>query len=80
MQRANYTAHPAQGDYILRCTGITWHILRRIAPDSAQSISTGDKTRKTALARIRSLTETDHTDGWEADGPDLFRQITRFRR
>ena len=44
------------------------------------SISTGDANRKTALARIRSLTETDRADGWEADGPDLFRQITRFRR
>jgi hypothetical protein len=29
---------------------------------------------------MRSLTERDCADGWEADGPDLFRQVTRFRR
>jgi len=80
MRRDTYTAHPASGDYILKCAGITWHILRRTSEDSALSISTGDKTRKTALARLRSLTETAHADGWEADGPELFRQVTRFRR
>jgi hypothetical protein len=80
MRRETYASHPVNGDYILRCAGISWNILRRLGPDSALSISTGDRTRKTALARIRSLTETDSSDGWEADGPDLFRLITRFRR
>jgi hypothetical protein len=80
MQRAIFTAHPVDGDYVLSFTGLTWNILRRTGPDSGMSISTGDRTRKSALARIRSLTETAHADGWEADGPDLFRQITRFRR
>ena len=74
------TAHPVQGDYILSFTGLTWNIARRTETDSGMSISTGDKDRKAGLARIRTLTETDHADGWEADGPDLFRQITRFRR
>ena len=80
MANATFTAHPIEGDYILSFTGFSWNILRRTGHDSAMSISTGDANRKTALARIRSLTETDRADGWEADGPDLFRQITRFRR
>jgi hypothetical protein len=80
MRAPTYTAHPIEGDYILSFTGFTWNIARRIGIDSGMSISTGDKDRKTGLARIRTLTETDHADGWEADGPNLFRQITRFRR
>jgi hypothetical protein len=80
MQRETFTARPVEGDYILSFTGISWNILRRIGLDSGMSISTGDKNRKTALARIRSLTEADRSDGWEDGGMDLFRQITRFRR
>jgi hypothetical protein len=80
MRRETYTPQPVDGDYILRCTGISWSILRSTGHDSAMSISTQDRNRKAALARIRSLTETDHADGWEADGDGLFRQITRFRR
>ena len=80
MANATFTAHPIEGDYILSFTGFSWNILRRTGHDSAMSVSTGDKNRKTALARIRSLTEIDSADGWEADGPDVFRQITRFRR
>ena len=80
MPPATYIVHPVEGDYILSFTGFSWNILRRTGHDGAMSISTGDANRKTALARIRSLSETDHADGWEADGPDLFRQIIRFRR
>ena len=80
MPPGTYTAHPIEGDYLLTYTGLTWNILRRTGHDSAMSISTGDKNRKIALARLRTLTETNRADGWEADGPDLFRQITRFRR
>ena len=79
MRRETYTPQPVEGDYILRCTGISWSILRSTGHDSALSISTQDKDRKAALARIRSLTETDHANGWEAAGEGLFRQITRFR-
>ncbi len=80
MTHARFTAHPIEGDYILSFTGLSWNILRRTGHDSSMSISAGDKNRKMGLARIRSLTETDRADGWEADGPGLFRQITRFRR
>jgi hypothetical protein len=80
MPPAIFTVHPVEGDYILSFTGFSWNILRRTGHDSGMSISTGDKDRKTGLGRVRALTEADHADGWEADGPDLFRQITRFRR
>ena len=80
MPRATHTARPLEGDYILSFTGITWNVLRSTGESSATSIASGVKDRKTALARIRTLTEHDSADGWEADGGDLFRQITRFRR
>ena len=80
MQREVYTARPVTGDYILSFTGLSWNVLRRVGDDSAMSISTGDRDRKAALARIRTLSETDGTDAWQMDGDNLFRQIVRFRR
>jgi hypothetical protein len=71
---------PRQGDYILSPTGLTWNVLRRNENHSGQSISVGDPDRKTALARLRSLTEADHSDGWETAGKGLFRRVTRFRK
>jgi len=73
-------ARPVDGDYILSFTEGAWNVSRRTGHDRLMSVSTGVKTRKVALARIRSLSELDQADGWEADGPDLFQQITRFRR
>ena len=80
MQRPTYITRPIDGDYIMRFGGLTWSILRRTGPEGAFILATGDRDRKAALARMRSLTERDCADGWEADGPDLFRQVTRFRR
>jgi hypothetical protein len=80
MQRATHTARPLAGDYIISFTGLTWNVLRSTGELSATSVSSGDRDRKTALARVRTLTEQDSADGWETDGPDLFRQVTRFRR
>jgi hypothetical protein len=74
------TAAPIEGDYILSFTGLSWNVLKKTGQNSALTISAGEKNRKTALAHVRSLTEADAADGWEADGPDAFRQITRFRR
>jgi hypothetical protein len=74
------TARPVSGDYILSFTGRAWNVLRSTGELSSMSVSTGDRDRKTALARIRTLTEHESADGWEADGHDLFRQVTRFRR
>ena len=80
MPRATHTARPLEGDYILSFTGITWNVLRSTGELSATSIASGVRDRKTALARIRTLSDQEGADGWEADGHDLFRQITRFRR
>jgi hypothetical protein len=80
MQRYTHSPRPLKGDYILSFTGLTWNVLRSSGELSATSVTSGDRDRKTALARIRTLTEQDGADGWEADGRDLFRQVTRFRR
>jgi len=80
MQRPTFTAEPVEGDYILSFTGFSWNVLRKTGQDSVMTVSSGEKSRKAALAHVRSLTEADTADGWEADGPDVFRQITRFRR
>ena len=80
MHREVYTARPIIGDYILSFTGLSWNILRRIGENRALSISTGDRDRKTALERIRTLSEADGSDAWQVDDDQLFRQIVRFRR
>ena len=80
MHREVYTARPIIGDYILSFTGLSWNILRRIGENRALSISTGDRDRKTALERIRTLSEADGSDAWQVDDDHLFRQIVRFRR
>jgi hypothetical protein len=80
MQRDTHTARPVSGDYILSFTGVTWNVLRSTGELSAMSVTSGDRDREAALDRIRRFTEHESADGWEADGHDLFRQITRFRR
>jgi ApbE superfamily uncharacterized protein (UPF0280 family) len=80
MRRDTLTTDPREGDYILSPTGLTWNVLRSSGGHSGQSISVGDPDRKTALARLRSLAETDSADGWETAGTGLFWQITRFRK
>jgi len=58
----------------MRFGGLTWRSSAEPEPKGAFILATGDRDRKAALARMRSLTERDSADGWEADGPDLFRQ------
>ena len=79
MQRPTYVQRPRDGDYIMRFTGLTWSVLRRTGEEGAFILSTGYRDRKAALVQVRSLTERDHANGWEPDGPDFFRQVTRFR-
>jgi len=79
MQRPTYIQRPREGDYIMRFTGLTWSVLCRTGEEAAFLLSTGVRDRKAALWQVRSLTERDRSDGWEPDGPDLFRQVTRFR-
>jgi hypothetical protein len=81
MQRPTYIERPKDGDYVMRFTGLTWSVLRRTGEEGAFFIlSIGHRDRKAALLQVRSLSERDRSDGWEPDGPDLFRQVTRFRR
>ena len=80
MPRDTLTTDPREGDYILSPTGLTWNILRRTGDHSGKSISVGDRKKKTAVARLRSLAEADQADGWETAGTGLFWQITGFRK
>ena len=79
MRRDLLTANPRAGDYILSPTGFTWNVLLSTGERGGKSISTGDRDKKTALAKLRSLTKADRADGWETAGTRLFWQITRFR-
>jgi hypothetical protein len=79
MHRPTYIQRPRDGDYLMRFTGLTWSILRRTGEEGACILSTGHRGRKAALLQVQSLTERDRSDGWEPDGPDLFRQVTHFR-
>jgi hypothetical protein len=79
MQRPTYVQRPRDGDYIMRFSGLTWSVLCTTGEEAAFLLSTGHRDRKAALLQVRSLTERDRSDGWEPDGPDLFRQVTRFR-
>ena len=80
MPRDTLTTDPREGDYILSPTGLTWSILRSNGDHSGKSISVGDREKKTAVARLRSLAEADQADGWETAGTGLFWRITRFRK
>jgi hypothetical protein len=80
MRRDLLTTNPREGDYILSPTGFTWNVLRSNGDRSGKSISVGDRDKKTALAKLRSLAETDQADGWETSGTGLFWQITQFRK
>jgi hypothetical protein len=79
MHRPTYIQRPRDGDYLVRFTGLTWSILRRTGEEGAFILSTGHRDRKAALLQVQLLTERDQSDGWEPDGPDLFRQVTHFR-
>ena len=80
MPRDILTTEPRAGDYILSPTGLTWNILRSNGDQSRKSISVGDRDKKAAIVKLRSLTEADQADGWETAGTGLFWQISRFRK
>jgi hypothetical protein len=79
MRRDVLTTDPCEGDYILSPTGFSWNVLRSNGDHSGKSICVGDREKKTALARLRSLAEVDRADGWETGGTGLFWQIVRCR-
>ena len=79
MHRTRYVQRPKDGDYVMRFTGLTWSVLLRTGEESAFIISSGHPDRKAALSQVQSLTERDHSDGWESIGADWFRQVNQFR-
>ena len=79
MRRDVFISTPPPGDYILNPTGFTWHVRRATATGSMLSVSVTDRTRKSALARMLTLAETDRADAWENDGFASFRLVKRFR-
>jgi hypothetical protein len=80
MPRVTTTTDPREGDYVLSPTGLTWNILRRGRDRNGASVSTGDRDRKVALTKVRSLAQGDRSDAWETSGTGVFWQIARFRQ
>ena len=80
MQRPIFSAAPPSGDYILNPTGVSWGVRRTNGDGSALAISDGARNKKTAVAAMLSLAESDKTDAWEPAGPGSFRLVQRYRR
>lgn len=78
MRREVFIASPPPGDYILNPAGFTWHVRRATGTESMQGISVGDRTRKSAVARLLGLAESEQTDAWENEGGS-YRLLKRFR-
>lgn len=70
---------PPRGDYILSTTGLTWNVRRANGNGSVMSIADGARDRKSALATLLSLAESDKADAWETSGIGSFRLIKRYR-
>jgi len=79
IRRPTYIRNPTAADYVMRFTGLTWRIGRTTDGESVFIVSTGHPGRMAALCVVESLTKRDRSDGWEPDGPDLFRRVTHFR-
>ncbi len=79
MRRDVFTADPPPGDYILNPSGPTWGVRRANGNGSVMSISTGEPSRKIALAAVLSLAEGDKADAWETAGTGSFWLIKRYR-
>ena len=79
MHRDTLTTNPREGDYVLSPTGFTWNILRRGSDHNGFSVTTGDRDKKDALAKLRALAEADRADGWETAAIGLFWHVARFR-
>jgi len=77
--RATLTTQPRGGDYVLLPTGYSWNVRRSHGDGAASSISEGDRDRRTALSKVLSLAETDHTDAWETAGTGEFWRVGQFR-
>ncbi len=79
-RRAVLTADPPAGDYILSPTGQSWNIRRSNGNGSVQGISSGDRDRKVAFAKMTSLSDASNADAWETAGNGTFWLVHRVRR
>ena len=79
MRRDVFIERPPPGDYILSSTGFSWDVRRATASGSAMSISTGERSRKVALASLLALAEGDKADAWETVGTGPFWLLKRYR-
>jgi hypothetical protein len=79
MRRDVFTTSPPEGDYILIPAGFTWHVRRATGTGSVLNVSVADRNRKTGLATLLSVAESDQADAWENEGAGSFRLVKRFR-
>ena len=79
MHRDIFISTPPSGDYVVNPAGFTWHVRAVTATGSMLSLLVTDRTRKSAVARMLSLAETDRVDAWEKVGFGSFRLVKRFR-
>jgi hypothetical protein len=78
--RATLTADPPAGDYILSSAGPSWNIRRSNGSGSMLDVSPGEPDRKTAFAKIRTLSGAENVDAWETTGNGSFWLVHRARR
>jgi hypothetical protein len=79
IRRDTFTAVPPAGDYFLSTTGLTWNVDRTSADGIVLRVVAGERTRKSALARLLELAEGAGSDAWETFGTGTYRLIKRCR-
>ena len=79
IRRDTFTAAPPAGDYFLSTTGLTWNVDRTSADGIVLRVVAGERSKKSALARLLELAEGAGADAWETFGTDTYRLIKRFR-
>ena len=81
MRRAVFITVPPRDDYVLRATGLTWHVDRAHGDGSVSRVSeAGERDRAVALGALRSLAERDGTDAWDGAGFGFYRLVARHHR
>jgi hypothetical protein len=79
MNEPTLTTAPPEHDYVVSFTGFSWSVRRSNGRDAFFSISEGNRDRRTAVANVVSLAQSDGTDVWETIGNRAFRRLRRFR-
>jgi hypothetical protein len=79
MNKETATVAPPEHDYVISFTGFSWSVRRSNGVGAFFSISEGNRDRGTAVEKVLSLAESDHTDVWETVGNGRFWRLKRFR-